>query len=224
MNAALDRCDLILSRLKGLADFTGDDSVLGLSSKLIGQAQDAIMCLRVVSANILRIAVEELRQFESFSRWLRLEIDHIVSDASSTPSEETDKDTPVALNDVLQYVQTAMTASRLSLYLDDGPDHASQEHCRGYAPLYELLREQLKKHEDNDPSADIILPKISYLCHILVHHLKSVFSGIANAQKQNVFFGEPVLLGSAMKDAPMDMRTCVHHVSKIVSRVYSTPN
>lgn len=218
MNAALDRCDLILSRLKGLADFAGEHTILGLSAKLLGQAQDTVMCLRIVSANIQRHAVEELRQFESFSRWLRLEIDRIVSDASSSPTEDTDKEVPVALGDVLQYVQSVMTESHLNLYLDDGPDHPSQEHSRGYAPLYELLQEQLKKHEDQDSSADIILPKVSYLYQILLLHLKSVFAGIANAQKQNVFFGEPVLLGSAAKDAPLDMRTCVHHVRSTIGR------
>ena len=209
MLPALDRCAVILSRFSGIAKFKGSNETAGFSSQQIGLITETVACLHLVCSKVLMQVVDELELFQSFSSWLRYEIDRLASNSSTTPSEEAaDKESSIDHSKVLLYLQTVMTTSPLSVYFSDSSaedETQSWKHVEQGVSLFEVLNEQLRMREE---SAELATPltKVGLLCRILSRQASTVFSQIAEAEKRNVLFGKAHELGVAEKGAPMDMK------------------
>lgn len=208
MLPALDRCSVILSRLAGIAKFQGSDETIGLSSHQISLIVDTVACLNLVCSKILAQAVEELDLFSSFSTWLRNEIDRLVSDPSlsSTNDEAAEKEGSIDHTKVLLYLQTAMTASPLAVYLghltfeDEINKYVYDDHG---VSMFKLLDSQLQKQEQGLPYLEH-LPRTSFLSRVLTRQATTVFDQIAEAERRNVLFGKAEELGDI--EAALDMR------------------
>ncbi len=208
---ALERCTLIMSRLSGIVKYQGLNDTMGFSSHQIDLVMDTLACLNLVSARILTYVVDEIDLFAAFSAWLRHEIDRLASDSSSSPSDDAaEKEASIDRSKVLLYVQTTMTKSRLSAFFEENmtEDNKKQDlSAEQGLPMFELLDKELQKHGLGLPYMKS-LPRVELLCKHLGQQTTVMFQQIADAEKRNVLFGEPTLLGSWDNDSPLAIRLC----------------
>ncbi|TAQ87852.1 hypothetical protein B7494_g3813 [Chlorociboria aeruginascens] len=209
MLPALERCSAILSRLAGIAKFLGSNENIGFSSQDISLMMDTVACLHLVSSKILIQVVDELDNFTSFSLWLRYEIDRLASETSTSPPEEvTDKEATIDHSKVLLYLQTAMTTSPLTAFFSDASPEDSKDGWTSTEQglrIFDILSKELQNQEQNLPYRRA-LPRVGLLCQRLTRQANAVFSQIAEAEKRNVLFGKANKLGTAHKDALIDVK------------------
>jgi anaphase-promoting complex subunit 4 len=211
MFPALERCALILSRLAGVVKYQGSDDNMGFSSHQVDLVMDNLACLNLVSAKILTYVVEELDLFAAFSAWLRQEIDRLASDSSASPPDDVlEKEATIDHSKVLLYIQTVMTTSRLSVFLREDQVENQEEYWAGAErglPMIELLDTQLRRQEEGLPYEKAV-PKVALLCRHMSRQAATVFEKIAEAEKRNVLFGQPTILGSRSQNSPVAMKIC----------------
>jgi anaphase-promoting complex subunit 4 len=121
---ALDRCSIIISRLRGLAMYYEDHDwifrgPIGEFTALL----EGLKNLRLLAHTTLLYAVDEKKHFASFSRWLRYEIDFEATEPDSQSRVEMEaKDPGVDIAVVLEYIQFGMTTSDLGPFLKAARD------------------------------------------------------------------------------------------------------
>ena len=209
MLPALERCALILSRLTGIVKYQGSNDNMGFSSHQVDLVMDILACLNLVSAKILTYVVEELDLFAAFSAWLRQEIDRLASDSSASPPDDVlENEATIDHSKVLLYIQTVMTSSRLSVFLQEDPVENQEKYWasaeRGL-PILELLDTQLRRQEEGLPYEKAV-PKVALLCRHMSRQAATVFEKIAEAEKRSVLFGQPTMLGSRSQNSPVAMK------------------
>ncbi|KAK6585577.1 hypothetical protein PZA11_002304 [Diplocarpon coronariae] len=209
MLPALERCSIILSRFLGIVKFQGSDSATGFTSQQISLIMDTVACLHLVSSKILIQVIDELELFGSFSAWLRFEIDRLASDSSATPNEDTaEKEASIDHSKVLLYLQTVMTSSPLSLYLNNTvseEDKDNWNHSKYGPPMFELLDAQILKREQGRSYLRSLL-RIDLWCDLLEKQAHVIFNQIAEADRRNVLFGEAQCIGPVENGGPVDVR------------------
>jgi anaphase-promoting complex subunit 4 len=209
MLPALERCALILSRLTGVVKYQGSNDNIGFSSHQINLVLDTLACLNLVSAKTLTCVVEELDLFTAFSAWLRQEIDRLASDSSASPPDDVlEKEATIDHSKVLLYIQKVMTTSRLSVFLQEDPVEEQDKYWESIergSSLLERLDKQLRRQEKGLPY-ERCLPKIALLCRHMSRQAAAVFEKIAEAEKRNVLFGQPSVLGNRNQNSPVAMK------------------
>lgn len=221
---ALDRCNVILSRLRGLAQFYDTRDDIGFSVTQIGRLMDAVGSLSLVGHRILIVVMDELDGFKAFSSWLRFQIDRLASSSSAT-DELTEKEATMDTSKVLTYIEHYLTQSPLSIFFDQiaKEDYdADWAQIEDGAPLLDELDKQLIKHESNQLSMKA-LPHVEFLIDYLTAWANRTFSDIAAAKKRSVRFGKPVKLSVDRPITRMDVRMCdtkddIRMVTAIVSK------
>ena len=208
MLPALDRCSVILSRFAGIAKFQGTSGMVGFSTQQIHHIGDIVASLHLVCAQILIQVVDELDLFAAFSSWLRHEIDRLASDSSSSPNDEAnEKESSLNHSKVLLYLQTVMTNSPLSMFFNDGSeDHKeAMTQLRTGTRIFDQVDQQLQKQTRGLPYIKELL-RVDLLCHILDQEAAAIFSQVAGAERRNVLFGTPYLLGALQDGTLIDTR------------------
>ncbi|KAF2756810.1 hypothetical protein EJ05DRAFT_418513, partial [Pseudovirgaria hyperparasitica] len=122
---ALDRCGIVVSLLRGLAAYNDSGSVFNVPASDFTSILETLKILRVLGHVVLVVAREERRQFTSFSRWLRDEIDVQASSSSST-EDPPERDSSVDYTLVLDFIRGPMISSKLNRFLRRQPkiDHS----------------------------------------------------------------------------------------------------
>ena len=206
---ALDRCSIILSRLRGLAQFYDSRDDIGFSVAQINRAMDIISCLTLVGHRILLTVMDELEHFSAFSLWLRFQIDRLV--ASSTANEElTEREATMNNSKVLAYIQQHLTQSPLDIFFDDiaSEDYSADwEHIEDGPSLLDVLDKQLKKRDDGQPSMKA-LPHVAFLINYVTTRSKRIFQDIAEATKRTVRFEDVVRLSIGQPISKIDTKMC----------------
>lgn len=205
---ALERCSVILSRLRGLAQFYDTRDDIGFSVAQINRVTDIISCLTLVGHKILVLVMDELEHFTSFSTWLRFQIDRLAS--SSAGEELTEKEATMDNGKILTYIQRYLTQSPLDNFFDDvaKDDYSADwQHIEDGASLLEVLDKQLKKREQGQPSMKA-LPHVDFLVKYLTTRSDMIFKGIAEAKKRSVRLGKPMTLSTGRTITKMDVRMC----------------
>ena len=209
MLPALERCALILSRLAGVVKYQGSNDNVGFSSHQVDLVMDTLACINLVSAKILIYVVEEIDLFTAFSAWLRQEIDKLASDSSASPPDDVlEKEAMIDHSKVLLYIQTVMTKSQLSVFLQEDIVEEQDKYWASVEqgiPMLETLDTQLRKQEHGLPY-EKALPKIALLCRHMGQQANAVFEKIAEAEKRNVHFGQPTIIGNRSRDSPVAMK------------------
>lgn len=191
---ALERVGIILSRLLGIARFHDSKEEPGFTSAQITRVMDIVSCLMLVGNKILLIVMEELELFQSFSIWLRHEIDRLA--APSAVEELSEKEATMEHGKVLAYIQQYMAASPLRYHLSNVPGESSDRSRRqaeGGSSLLELLSKQLNKLDTKQPDDDAFA-QVEFLCGYLDSKASAIFEGIAEAEKRSVRFGQPTAI------------------------------
>ncbi len=203
---ALERCSVVVSRLRGLSRYQEANESLGLSTHELNTVFDVINCLNLMAHNLLRYAGAELEQFTAFSAWLRHEIDTQAADMSST-EDPSEKDPIIDHVKVLGYIQGAMTKSKLAGIFPPRAPGAVLDDSLGEdaLSLYDGFTRDLERYKDG-AQTDGKLPGLDVLSEHLERRCNVVFTQIAQAQRRNILFGAPIQLGLGVGERPLDMR------------------
>ncbi|KAJ4304232.1 hypothetical protein N0V88_001845 [Collariella sp. IMI 366227] len=188
---ALERCGFILSRLLGIARFHDSEENIGFNEAHINKLLDIVSCLMMVAHRVLTTVMDELEHFGVFSIWLKLEIDKQTS-SSSMSDDISEKEATMDHPKVMTYMQHYLVSSPLAVYFDEvaKEDYVKDQEMIEPGPsLLDLLDRQLQEQEAGRPYMKV-LPRVDFLVNYLTSRANSVFKGIAEAEKQNVRFGQ----------------------------------
>lgn len=195
---ALERFNVLISRLRGLSRFQESNIALGLSTKELDKVIDIVNCLQLLAHKVLVSANVELQQFSAFSAWLRQEIEIQSSDPASASSQEiNEKDINVDHVSTLDYIQGAMLHSCLNIYLDvqgQGTQKPRWDLLVEGGLLFGIYKKELKEINQNMPTRGFQLPGLDPLIQYLHEQFGLVFARIAETQRRNVRFGSKILL------------------------------
>ena len=193
---ALERAALLLSRLYGLASYHSPSSStpLGFSPPQIKSMLDTLAAINLAATRILSTTVGEVEGWTAFGGWVRGEIDRLATGESAGGEEEKEAITvPVAR--ILEYIQGSLTASPLAQFftpLDSAAAEAQTEALESTTtPLFESMAKALNSPDASNPFHKA-LPNIASLTAHLTTQAQAVSSGIADAEKRNVHFGNVV--------------------------------
>ncbi|KAI9167373.1 Coatomer subunit delta [Paramyrothecium foliicola] len=204
----LERCAIILSRLKGLAQFHDARNDIGLSVAQIHKVLDIVSCLTLVGHKVLVLVMDELEHFAVFSVWLRFQIDQLAG--PSAGEELTEKEATMDYSKVLTYIQRYLTASPLDVYFDQIPKDAyttDVAHVEDTPSLLDLLDKQLKKQAEGQQHMRA-LPHVDFLVDYLTSRSNTILHNIADAKRRSVRLGKPIRLTTGHKITHVDLRMC----------------
>jgi hypothetical protein len=173
---ALDRCSIVISRLRGLAQFHDRDWIFSEPITDFSSLLETLKNMRLLAHTALLYASEEKRQFHSFSKWLRFTIDFQATEPESQSRIEMEQRDPgVDVSQVLAYIRYGLTKSDLTPYL------------RPEAQLDTKSREKEAASYDDTKKAIALLKegatfKEEALC--LEHVLQHLATGVTGLLKQ----------------------------------------
>ncbi|KAG6078289.1 hypothetical protein E4U33_000782 [Claviceps sp. LM78 group G4] len=153
--------------------------------------------------------MDELQSFQTFSNWLRFQIDRFASSSSET-DDLTEKEATMNTSRVLTYIERYLTRSPVDVCFDDIPQkdwEADWDHIEDGFALLPLLDAQLKKQEAGQASRRA-LQHVEFLVSYLSTWSSRIFSGIAEAKKRSVRFGSPLKLSVGEAITTIDLRMC----------------
>src|SRR5687767_13389696 len=213
---ALDRCSIILSRLRGLAHFYDTRDDIGFSVVQINRVMDIIASLTLVGHKILVMVMDELDNFTAFSTWLRFQIDRLATPATAG-EELTEKEATLNVGKVLAYIEGYLTASPMAIFFDEisRDDYKTDwDHLEDGRSLLDVLDKQLRRREEGQPSMKA-LPHVEFLISYATARSNKIFEGIAEAQKRRVRFGKamPLSIGRPVLNMDMKLRDASNEVS-----------
>ncbi|KAL8656732.1 MAG: hypothetical protein Q9210_000073 [Variospora velana] len=198
---ALDRLSVHISRLRGLSRYQNSALSLGLSTSELDDIIDTMDSLQLLSHHLMRCTISESRQFGAFSTWLRHEIEKQATEPTSATAQElAQKDIAFDYASILEYIQGAMTESRMPRYSGNPMDSKPRWDLEAEGGLlFELCTNQMQE-EENVLSPPKQLPGLNVLIHHLQRQFTSLFDHISETQRRNVHFGIPIYLGAGNSD------------------------
>lgn len=208
---ALDRCSIILSRLRGLAHFYDTRDDIGFSVVQINRVMDIVASLTLVGHKILVMVMDELDNFTAFSTWLRFQIDRLATPASAG-EELTEKEATLDVGKVLAYIERYLTASPMAVFFDEisSDDYKTDwEHLEDGRSLLDVLDKQLRRREEGHASMKA-LPHVEFLISYATSRSNKIFEGIAGGQKRRVRFGKAMTLSNGQPISHVDMKMRDH--------------
>lgn len=204
---ALERCEVLLSRLIGLSKFQKLSEVLGLETSDLNAIVETLDCLNLLAHHIIINTNEELAQFHSFSRWLRHQIDLLSAEPMSQTLEELmEKTDLVEYPLTLKYIRGALTKSSLRNFIqqlpmmgfarppatsDDKWAPTKGDNRSFYDTFKKLLDQQNQATKDAEP---VEIPKINNLTTRLGLQFEKVFSQIAVTQRRGILHRSQLVL------------------------------
>ena len=198
---ALERFNVLVSRLRGLSRFQDSSTSLGLSTQELDNILDTVSCLQLLVHHVLIASGSELREFSAFSAWLKHEIEiQSIEPGSSAAQEASERDNNIDHASTLKYIRGAMTQSHLSTLLNvefSTEGKATWDLAAEGRSLYELYKRELRTHAPSNASHKQ-LPGLDALIKHLESQCNVVFRRIAETQKRNIRFGNPVKLGRTL--------------------------
>ena len=193
----LERCSVLVIRLRGLARFQESSNALGLFAPDLEQIFDTLNCLQLLAHEALISAGVELRQFGAFAHWIRQEIENQSTDPLSlAASEAAEKDIVFDYPQILEYVQGAMLRSDffdLFDLLPPGDKRPASEIHDDSGSIYPRYKKQVKARKDAS-SGKHRLSGLAALLSRLERQCQVVSGKIAETQKRKVRFGDLVQL------------------------------
>ncbi|QGA15092.1 hypothetical protein EYB26_002748 [Talaromyces marneffei] len=207
---ALQRCEVLLSRLIGISKFHKLNHILGLETRDLQEVVETLDCLHLLSHSILTKTTRELHQFMEFARWLRHEIDIQTAEPMSQTLEELlEKSDLIDHATTLEYIEGALTKSSLGRYISSthGTTSAAGDAQKRVSDgeklsFYQSFKNTLAAEEDqksgdrnnsnnnsnnnkNEPSRPA-LPQLNDLIARLESQCGKVFGKIALTQRRSI--------------------------------------
>lgn len=220
---ALERSEVLLSRLIGLSKFHKLSGILGLETRDLKAITETLDCLHLLAHHILVHTNEELEQFMAFSKWLRHEIDMQAAEPMSQTLEELmEKTDMVDHSQTLKYIRGALSKSNLRDYIHqlplmgagrppiaDSDRWAPTGQDRSfYDTLKNLLEQRTRPQARDDDSGHVKHPKLNDLTRRLGLQFEKVFGEIALAQRQGILDRSALTLHPDCDAEVADMTMC----------------
>ncbi|KAJ5819217.1 Anaphase-promoting complex subunit 4 [Penicillium riverlandense] len=220
---ALERSQVLLSRLIGLSKFHKLSDVLGLETTKLNAIVETLDCLHLMAHQIITHSNEELAEFLAFSRWLQLEIHILNSEALSQTQEELlEKRDLLDVPPTVHYITGALTKSQLrnfirqlpmigvakppppgtDKWLPDGHDHSF------YDTFKSLLQQQRQSRGEGGDDTAVDAPKLNDLTRRLGTQFEIVFGEIALTQRRGILHRSPLELHSDCDQSVADLTIC----------------
>ena len=204
---AIERCQVVLSRLEGLSRFATSAQVLGLDTKGLNRVMDTVECLNLLGHYLLKTVSKEIRQFSAFIRWLRLEVEIQGlerENAGGPGSERLDeicmRRDEVEARTVLDYIQGVMRKSGMVAFLRpsvdprgsslDGPSYDWSQ-SQVDVGFYVVFKKMLK--QTAEPGTR---PALDDLLRRLKGQADKVFDGIAQTLRKSILHSRICTLSS----------------------------
>jgi anaphase-promoting complex subunit 4 len=197
---AVERAEIVLSRLDGLSRFADIASKLGLEEKSIRAVREVLDALTIHCEDMLRDACTEIREFAAFMRWLKWETEvQTLGEDSERAEEMRESYTGEAeIRIVLDYIESAMKTSRLVRYISSDSKVLPSEDSMKDNNLFAMY----EKARSTEQAEDLL--KLSDLVHIVRQRSEVVFKSIAETLRKSI-------LVSYVAELPM--------LSKVDSRI-----
>jgi anaphase-promoting complex subunit 4 len=187
LQPALERIQVILSRLDGLARFSGTRERLGLDEQAVRRVRETVDVLGLLAEDMLIDVGNEIREFGAFMRWLKWECEVEALEEGSERAEEL-RETWTGeqeLRTVLDYVGGAMGQSRLRQYIDvgvsTGDGHVTEaksfdeETDAGFYADYTQRRRTSNNKEHQMPTLGVLLGRLKKQCDIVFGQIAETF-------------------------------------------------
>lgn len=220
---ALERSQVLLSRLIGLSRFHKLSDVLGLDTPKLNAIVETLDCLHLLAHQILNHTNEELGQFGAFSRWLHHEILILNSEALSQTWEELlEKRNLYDVPLTVKYITGALRKSVLRNYIRQlpmlGMPQLPQPPTDKWLPgdhdgsFYEafksLLRQRRKVQAEGGDGTTVDAPKLHDLTRRLGMQFDKVFAEIALTQRRGILHRSPIVLHEDCDQEVLDLKIC----------------
>lgn len=194
---AIERCQVVLSRLEGLSRFAKSAQVLGLDTHSLNRFMDTVDCLNLIGHYLLKTVGKEITQFSAFIRWLRLEVEiqGLERENAGGPGSERLDEVCMRRDEldartVLDYIQGVMGKSGMVAFvrpsvdargssLEGQPFDWSQNQV--HVGFYGVFKEMLKKSPQPGKR-----PVLDDLLRRLKGQAQEVFDGIAQTLRKNI--------------------------------------
>lgn len=232
---ALDRSQVLLSRLVGLSKFHKLSDVLGLDTPKLNAIVETLDCLHLLAHRILIHSNEELGQFTAFSRWLRHEIAILNSEPlSQTLEENLEKRDLLDVPPTVKYITGALRKSALrnfirqlpmlgvpqpptpvtDKWLPDGHDRSFYDNFKS------ILQQQSRVQTEGGDGTTVDAPRLNDLTRRLGMQFDKVFAEIALTQRRGILHRSPLTLHADCDEDVSDLKICYEvsrsmHVSQI---------
>ncbi|KKF96444.1 Anaphase-promoting complex subunit 4 [Ceratocystis platani] len=211
---ALERMVIILSRLKGLAQFYNDNDDVGLSVPEIENLVGVVSCLLLVANRIMIFTMEELACFTMFNTWITVTLDKLLS--PSTTNEVTEKEVSIQYQKVLLYIVEYLEESPIKHHVNtDAGDEAFDDILLRRPSGQSMIDVLTNILEQEKAPGDAIAEdrKVAHLGHLvgmLDRSIRRVLDSVAAAQERGVRFGETVRMDLGDTLSKMDSRMVAH--------------
>ncbi|CDM38272.1 hypothetical protein DTO013E5_8695 [Penicillium roqueforti] len=220
---ALERSQVLLSRLVGLSKFHKLSDVLGLDTTKLNAIVETLDCLHLLAHSVLTHANEEMGQFTAFSRWLRYEIQVLNSEPLSQTREELlEKRDLFDVPPTVKYIKGALTKSALRNFIRQLPmigvvqppappadKWLPDGHDRSFFDTFKsLLQQQRESRDRGGDGTSIETPKLNDLTKRLGIQFEKVFEEIALTQRRGILYRSPLTLHSDCDQEVTDLTFC----------------
>ncbi|KAF1998389.1 hypothetical protein P154DRAFT_564763 [Amniculicola lignicola CBS 123094] len=202
---AIDRCAVAIARLRILSKFKESSWIFTGPLTNFDDLLTLLYNFRSLASAVLSYVNDEKRQFASFSKWLRYQIDFEATEPGSQSREEMEvRDPGVDINVVLQYIQYPLLKSDLAAYLNPESELDSEQKNE-QASSYESTRHAIKLLKEGASY------KAEALCmdHVLRQFGESctkIFQQVSHWQESNTSMKYGVILEDADVGETKDMR------------------
>ncbi|KZZ99273.1 hypothetical protein AAL_01845 [Moelleriella libera RCEF 2490] len=212
---SLERCAIILSRLRGLAQFYEDRAEIGFSATMIAGVLDVNACLYALGHKVTSLVTDELDYFITFSEWLRLRIDYL-GPSEVTTEDLSAREAVMDTSKVLTYIKRFLVRSPIDFFFEEGTGHArqpatmeQQEWRSMVSDIDVFVNRAFPADGSMEASATERRFKFSFLVEAEVARSRMIFQGVADAIRRSIRFGPPInmsVLGGRL--TLMDVRVC----------------
>jgi anaphase-promoting complex subunit 4 len=181
---ALERTQVVLSRMDGLARFADTRERLGLDEMTIKQVRETVDVLSIVAEDLLLDVGCEIREFSSFMKWLKWECEIEAMEETSERAEEAREtwNGEQELRAVLDYVGGAMNQTRLRRYIDTAMPSTAGDQKAGATPLedteagfYVDCMKERTKASGNVPRLGDLLQRLKKQCNVVFEEIAETF-------------------------------------------------
>ncbi|KAJ5359271.1 uncharacterized protein N7496_011684 [Penicillium cataractarum] len=226
---ALQRSQVLLSRLVGLSKFHKLNDVLGLDTSKLNAIVETLDCLHLLAHRILNHASEELDQFAAFSRWLRHEILILGSEPlSQTWDELLEKRDLFDVPPTVKYITGALRKSVLHNFIRQLPMIGVPQmptpvtdkwlpdgHDRSFYDTFKaLLNQQKQVQAEGGDGTSVDAPKLNDLTRRLGIQFEKVFAEIALTQRRGILHRSPITLHKDCDRNVIDIKICYEDMVK----------
>ena len=153
---AVERCQVVLSRLEGLARFDDTAARLGLDEKDIRPAREILDALSILCEDTLRDVCVEIRELNDFMKWLRWAAEVESLEEGSERAEEMREafSGETELRTVLEYIEGPMEESRVLRYVEGQARDATESEANtfvGDGQFYASFKQARRQNNSANP-------------------------------------------------------------------------